>query len=126
MKSIITTGAPEAIGPYSQGVSHNGFVFCSGQIGINPKTKEFAGDDIVSQTTQAIENIRAILNAEGLDLKNVVKSEVFLKDMNDYALMNETYAKMFTESPLPARYTVEVSKLPKDALVEIACTAVSQ
>lgn len=119
MKNIVLTErGPKPIGPYSQAVKSNGFVFVSGQIALDPKTAEFVGTDVATQTGRVMENLKAILEAAGTSLSHVVKTTVYLKDMNDFVAMNEVYAKYFTASP-PARSTVEVARLPKDALVEI-------
>ncbi|MGB2627083.1 MAG: RidA family protein [Candidatus Acidiferrum sp.] len=119
MKSIVLTErGPKPIGPYSQAVKSNGFVFVSGQIALDPKTAEFVGTDVSTQTERVMENLKAILEAAGTSLSHVVKTTVYLKDMNDFAAMNEVYAKYFTASP-PARSTVQAARLPKDALVEI-------
>lgn len=123
MKTIQTTKAPAAIGPYSQAVEANGFVFASGQLGINPATGEFVEGDVQAQTRQALTNARAIMNEAGLDLKNVIKTTVFLSDMANFAAMNEIYAEFFSE-PYPARSAVAVKTLPKNALVEVECIAV--
>jgi 2-iminobutanoate/2-iminopropanoate deaminase len=119
MKAIVLTDrGPKPIGPYSQAVKSAGFLFASGQVALDPRTNEFFGGDIRQQTQLVLENIKAILEAAGSNLNHVVKTTVFLKDMNDFAAMNEVYAKFFTIAP-PARSTVEVARLPKDALVEI-------
>lgn len=123
MKTIQTTKAPAAIGPYSQAVEANGFVFASGQLGINPATGEFVEGDVQAQTRQALTNARAIMNEAGLDLNNVIKTTVFLSDMANFAAMNEIYAEFFSE-PYPARSAVAVKTLPKSALVEVECIAV--
>ena len=123
MKTIQTTKAPAAIGPYSQAVEANGFVFASGQLGINPATGEFVEGDVQDQTRQALTNARAIMNEAGLDLNNVIKTTVFLSDMANFAAMNEIYAEFFSE-PYPARSAVAVKTLPKNALVEVECIAV--
>jgi putative endoribonuclease L-PSP len=123
MKTIQTTKAPAAIGPYSQAVEANGFVFASGQLGINPDTGEFVEGDVQAQTRQALTNARAIMNEAGLDLNNVIKTTVFLSDMANFAAMNEIYAEFFSE-PYPARSAVAVKTLPKNALVEVECIAV--
>ena len=120
MKTIQTTKAPAAIGPYSQAVEANGFVFASGQLGINPATGEFVEGDVQAQTRQALTNARAIMNEAGLDLNNVIKTTVFLSDMANFAAMNEIYAEFFSE-PYPARSAVAVKTLPKNALVEVEC-----
>ena len=124
MKSIQTENAPAAIGPYSQAIdSGAGLVFVSGQIPIDPSTGTFVPGGIREQTRQSLTNAQAILAAAGLGLGNVVKTTVFLADMNDFAAMNEVYAQFFT-SPYPARSAVAVKTLPKGALVEIECIAV--
>ena len=123
MKTIQTTKAPAAIGPHSQAVEANGFVFASGQLGINPATGEFVEGDVQAQTRQALTNARAIMNEAGLDLNNVIKTTVFLSDMANFAAMNEIYAEFFSE-PYPARSAVAVKTLPKNALVEVECIAV--
>ncbi len=123
MKEIISTeNAPRAIGPYSQAVKIGNMVYCSGQIPIDPKTGEFVSDDIAEQTVQVIKNLRAVLEAAGTDLDNVVKTTVFLADMNDFDVMNEVYKYHFTEKP--ARATVQAARLPRDARVEIEVIAV--
>lgn len=125
MKNLIsTTQAPAAIGPYSQGVEAQGtLVFVSGQLPIDPNSGVFAGDDIVSQCHQSIRNIRAVLEKAGTSLEHVVKTTVFIKNMNDFAALNEVYAEYFTNG-LPARSAVEVACLPKGAMVEIEAIAV--
>ena len=123
MKPISTNKAPAAIGPYSQGVdSGTGLVFLSGQLPIDPSTGAFPEGGIKEQTRQSILNAKAILEAAGLGLQNVVKTTVFLADMADFAAMNEVYAHFFTQ-PFPARSAVAVKTLPKCALVEIECIA---
>lgn len=122
MKVINTKNAPAAIGPYSQAIEVNGFVYTSGQLPINPETGEFAGSDIKSQTEQSLKNVKAILDEAGLTMQNVVKTTVFLADMADFAAMNEVYSSYFSE-PYPARSAVAVKTLPKAALVEIECVA---
>jgi 2-iminobutanoate/2-iminopropanoate deaminase len=121
---ILTDRGPKPIGPYSQAVRANGFLFLSGQVALDPKTSELTGADIRLQTERVLENVKGILEAAGVNLHHVVKTTVFLKDMNDFAAMNEVYAKHFTSAP-PARSTVQVSRLPKDALVEIEVIAVA-
>ncbi|MEG2144438.1 MAG: RidA family protein [Oscillospiraceae bacterium] len=123
MKKVIATkNAPGALGPYSQAISMGNFLFASGQLGLVPETGEFAGADVVSQTIQALKNLGAILKEAGMDYSSVVKTTVFLKDMNDFAAMNAEYAKFFT-SECPARCAFEVAKLPKNGLVEIDAIA---
>lgn len=114
---ISTENAPGAIGPYSQAVEADGFIFTSGQLGINAQTGEF-GDTVEEQARLSLENVKAILEAAGASLDQVVKTTVFLKDMNDFARVNEVYSSFFNQ-PYPARSAVEVARLPKDALVEI-------
>jgi 2-iminobutanoate/2-iminopropanoate deaminase len=123
MKSIVLTDrGPKPIGPYSQAIKANGFVFVSGQIALDPKTGEFVGTDVSQQTERVLENLKAILEASGVHLNQAVKTTVYLKDMNDFAAMNEVYARYFTLSP-PARSTVQAARLPKDALVEMDVVA---
>jgi 2-iminobutanoate/2-iminopropanoate deaminase len=119
---VLTDRGPKPIGPYSQAIRTNGFLFVSGQVALDPKTGEMAGGEIRQQTERVFENIKGILEAAGSNLHHVVKTTVFLKDMNDFSTMNEVYAKYFTLAP-PARSTVEVARLPKDALVEIEVIA---
>ncbi len=124
MKEIIhSTLAPKAIGPYSQAIATNDLVFVSGQLGIDATTGEFKGTDIHSQTTQSMENIKAILKEAGLGMDSVVKTTILLKSLDDFAVVNEIYGSYFTE-PYPARATFQVAKLPKDALVEIEAIAI--
>src|SRR5262249_42887750 len=115
---VITDRGPKPIGPYSQAIKANGFIFVSGQVALDPKTGEMAGGDIAQQTERALENLKAIVEASGTQLNHVVKTTVYLKNMDDFAAMNEVYARYFTLSP-PARSTVQAARLPKDALVEI-------
>ena len=122
-KIISTNEAPGAIGPYSQGVAASGTaVFVSGQIPLDPATGSIAGDTIESQTRQSLNNVKAVLKAAGAELKDVVKTTVFLLDMNDFAAMNAIYAEFFTEN-CPARAAVQVVRLPKDVKVEIEAIA---
>jgi 2-iminobutanoate/2-iminopropanoate deaminase len=119
MRKIISTkDAPQAIGPYSQAIKSNGFIFTSGQIAIDPSTQQVVAGDIGAQTERVLKNLSEILEAAGSGLGKVVRSTVFLKNMTDFAAMNEVYGKYFSSAP-PARTTVEVARLPKDALVEI-------
>lgn len=122
MKTINTSAAPAAIGPYSQAVEANGFVYTSGQLPIDPATGQFPEGGVKEQTRQSLLNARAILREAGLEMKNVVKTLVFLASMDDFAAMNEVYATFFSE-PYPARSAVAVKTLPKGALVEIECIA---
>jgi 2-iminobutanoate/2-iminopropanoate deaminase len=121
MKVVQTDAAPAAIGPYSQGFVSGNFVFTSGQIPLDPKTGEIAGDDIAGQTEQAIANLGAVLEAAGSSLNKVIKTICFLADMNDFARFNEVYAKHFPGKP--ARSTIAVRQLPRSALVEIEAIA---
>lgn len=124
MKEIVSTeNAPGAIGPYSQAVKTGNIVFCSGQIPIDPATGEFVSNDVAEQTEQVLKNLSAVLEAAGTGLNNVVKTTVFLADMNDFTAMNEVYAKYFSDNK-PARATVQAARLPRDARVEIECIAV--
>ncbi len=122
MKAISTNNAPAAIGPYSQAIEVNGFVFASGQLPIDPETGKFPEGGIKEQTTQSIKNAQKILEAAGTDLKHVVKTTVYLANMSDFAAMNEVYSQFFTE-PFPARSAVAVKDLPKGALVEVEVLA---
>ncbi len=124
MKEVIhSTLAPKAIGPYSQAIATNDLVFISGQLGIDTSTGEFKGADIHSQTTQSMENIKAILKEAGLGMDSVVKTTILLKSLDDFSVVNEIYGSYFKE-PYPARATFQVAKLPKDALVEIEAIAI--
>jgi len=122
IKIISTKNAPAVVGPYSQALEVNGFVFCSGQIGIDPKTGNLV-DGIENQIKQILDNLKAVLATAGLDLNHVVKTTVFIKNMADYTLFNQIYGEYFKENK-PARATVEVSRLPKDCLIEIDAIAV--
>ena len=121
-KGIQTEKAPAAIGPYSQAVQAGDFVYVSGQLPIDPATGAFAGEGIAEQTEQSLKNIQAVLEAAGLSMADVVKTTVFMQDMNDFAAMNAVYARYFT-TDCPARAAVEVARLPKDAKVEIEAVA---
>ena len=121
-ETIFTKNAPAPIGPYSQGVRAGNTWYFSGQIALNPKTGHMADTDIVVQTKQVMENIHALLTEAGLGFEHIVKTTIFLKDMNDFPKLNEVYGSYF-KSDFPARETVEVSRLPKDAMVEISVTA---
>jgi 2-iminobutanoate/2-iminopropanoate deaminase len=125
MKEIIATGdAPQAIGPYSQAVRAGRMVFASGQIPLDPATKEFVPGGIAEQTEQVLKNLKAVFAAAGVEMDQIVKTTVFLADMNDFTAMNEVYGKYFPENP-PARATVQAARLPKDAKVEIEAIAVT-
>jgi 2-iminobutanoate/2-iminopropanoate deaminase len=125
MKEIISTPkAPQAIGPYSQAIKANGFVFTSGQIALDPATGQLIAGDIAAQTERVLQNIGGILLRSGTSFDHVVKTTVFLKNMADFAAMNEVYARHFDQNP-PARSTVEVARLPKDVLVEIDVIALA-
>lgn len=124
MKNIIaTTAAPAAIGPYSQGIDAGSIVITSGQLPVDPATGAFAEGGIAGQTRQSLLNVQAVLAEAGLTMDHVIKTTVFLKDMNDFAEMNQTYAAFFEKDP-PARSAVEAARLPKDAAVEIEAIAV--
>ena len=123
MKQIHTDNAPKALGPYSQAIEAGGMVFASGQVPIDPATDEFVEGGIKEQTRQSLTNARNILREAGTDLTHVVKTTVFLSDMDNFAAMNEVYAEFF-QQPYPARSAVAVKTLPKGALVEIECIAV--
>ena len=126
MREIIATEhAPKAIGPYSQAIRWNGLVFCSGQIPLDPATMQIVEGGIAQQTERVFENLKAVLEASGSSLANVVKTTVFLKDMGEFAAMNEVYARYFGEKP-PARSTVEAARLPRDVRVEIECIATAE
>lgn len=123
MKNIVeTSNAPRPVGPYSQAVICGKLLFASGQIALHPETNEIVEDNIQKQTKQVLENIGAVLKAAGSNFQNILKTTVFLKDMNDFGAMNEIYQSYFSTNS-PARSTVEVSRLPKDVLVEIECVA---
>ncbi len=125
MRAVIATDqGPKAIGPYSQAIKANGLVFLSGQIPLDPATQQLIAGDVAAQTERVLQNITGILTAAGSSLAQVVKTTVFLKSMNDFAAMNEVYARHFTAEP-PARSTVEVARLPKDVLVEIDVIALA-
>jgi len=123
MKKIISTErAPKALGPYSQAVVSNGWAFLSGQIPLDPATNQIIEGGIAAQTERVIENLKSVLEAAGSSLERVVKTTVYLKDMGEFATMNEVYGRYFGSNP-PARATVEVARLPKDVRVEIECIA---
>jgi len=123
MKTVIaSTEAPAAVGPYSQAIATGNLIFCAGQIPLDPATGNLVEGDVGAQTRRVIENIKAVLAAAGATLDDVVKSTVFLQDMNDFAAMNAIYAEHF-QAPFPARSTIQVARLPKDARVEIEVIA---
>jgi putative endoribonuclease L-PSP len=125
MKKVISTkDAPQAIGPYSQAIEANGFLFISGQLGVTP-SGEFAGADVKSQAQRSLQNLQAILSEAGLGFENAVKTTIFLADIADFAAVNEIYAKFFSE-PYPARSTIAVKTLPKGGLVEIELIAATK
>lgn len=125
LTAIHTDSAPKAIGPYSQAITLDNLVFCSGQIPIDPATGNLIEGDVSAQTQRVLQNLSAVLEAAGSDLQHVVKTTVFLQSMNDFAAMNAVYATWFTTTP-PARSTIEVARLPKGALVEIEAIAVKR
>jgi len=126
MREVISThDGPKAIGPYSQAIKANGFVFVSGQVAIDPVTNTLVSGDVAFQTDRVLKNVSGILQAAGTSLDKVVRSTVFLKNMNDFTAMNEVYGKFFPAAP-PARSTVEVARLPKDVLVEIDVIALAE
>ena len=122
MEMIATDKAPAALGPYSQAIRANGMIYCSGQIPINPASGTVEAKTIEEQTTQSITNLKNVLEKVGSSLAKVVKTTVFIKDMNDFAALNKVYADLFGDTR-PARSCVEVARLPKDVLVEIECIA---
>ena len=123
-ETISTKHAPQAIGPYSQAIRANGFIFVSGQVAIDPATQQVIAGDVAVQTDRVIRNLSQILESAGSNLDKVVRSTVFLKNMDDFPAMNTVYAKFFNAAP-PSRSTVEVSRLPKDVLVEIDVIALA-
>ena len=123
MKSVVSSSsAPQAVGPYSQAIIANGFVFCSGQIPLDPVTQELISGGVQEQTDRVMQNLQAVLEAADSSLEKVVKATVFVKDLNDFSAVNEVYASYFVDQP-PARECVEVARLPKDVLVEISVIA---
>jgi 2-iminobutanoate/2-iminopropanoate deaminase len=121
--TVLTDRGPKPIGPYSQAIRANGFLYVSGQVALDPKTGEMLSGDIAQQTERTLENVKGIVEAAGSKLSHVIKTTVFLRDMNEFAAMNEVYALYFPSAP-PARSTVQVARLPKDALVEIEVIAI--
>jgi 2-iminobutanoate/2-iminopropanoate deaminase len=121
-KVILTQNAPQPIGPYSQAVAFGNLLFCSGQIPLDPVSGQIVGSDVQTQAKRVLESMKAVVEAGGSQLDQVIKTTIFLKDMNDFPKVNEVYSQFFTQNP-PARSTVEVARLPKDVLVEIECIA---
>lgn len=119
---ILTSGAPQPIGPYSQAVQVGSFLFCSGQVALDPVTGQMVGPDVASQARRVMENIRAVLEQASYKFDHVVKTTIFLRNLGDFSVVNDLYGSYFSGQP-PARSTVEVSKLPKDALIEIEVVA---
>lgn len=124
LKKVATSEAPAAIGPYSQAIRCGQFVYTSGQIALDPTTGELVGEDVQAQTHRALQNLQAVLNSAGTSLASVIKTTVFLTRMSDFQAMNAVYASYFS-SPAPARSTVAVAELPRQALVEIECIALA-
>jgi 2-iminobutanoate/2-iminopropanoate deaminase len=124
-KSVTTPGAPAAIGPYSQANVAGGFVHCSGQVALDPETGELVPGGVAEQTTRVMQNLARVLVAAGSDLSRAVKCTIYLADMNDFQTVNEVYGRSFQGIEPPARATVQVARLPKDARVEIDCTALT-
>jgi 2-iminobutanoate/2-iminopropanoate deaminase len=125
MKEVIVTElGPRAIGPYSQAIRANGLMFVSGQIPLDPRTQELLSGDITAQTERVLENLKGILEAGGSSLQKIVRTTVFLADMNDFAVMNQVYGRYFA-TPFPARSTVQVARLPRDVRVEIDAIALA-
>ncbi|HUE52475.1 MAG TPA: RidA family protein [Terriglobales bacterium] len=125
MREVISTkDGPQAIGPYSQAIKANGFVFVSGQVAIDPATQQVVSGDVAAQTERVMKNLSGILKAAGSGLEKIVRSTVFLKNIGDFGAMNEVYGRYFSSAP-PARSTVEVARLPKDVLVEIDVIALA-
>lgn len=122
-KAVLTQNAPQPIGPYSQAMRVGEWLFCSGQIALDPKTGQLAAQDVEGQTRQVMENLKAVVNEAGACMNCVVKTTIFLKSMNDFPKVNEIYGRYFEQVP-PARSTVEVSRLPKDVLVEVEAIVV--
>jgi 2-iminobutanoate/2-iminopropanoate deaminase len=123
IRSVETKHAPKAIGPYSQAVAAGAYLFISGQLPVDPKVGKILAETIEGQTKQVLDNLEAILSVEGLSIEHVVKTDVFLKDMQDFSEMNAIYTERFKHAVKPARVTVQASKLPMDARVEISCIA---
>jgi len=122
--SIKTNLAPEPVGPYNQAIRAGNFIYCSGQIAINPSNNKInCLGDIKGETTQVLKNLKAVLNAGGASLEDVIKTTIFLTDLNNFQIVNDIYSEFFQNEPSPARACVEVSSLPKDVLIEIDCVA---
>jgi 2-iminobutanoate/2-iminopropanoate deaminase len=124
LEKVQTGGAPAAIGPYSQAITHGGLVFTAGQIPLDPASMQLVEGDVAAQTERVMQNLSAVLEAAGASLQSVIKTTVFLSDMDDFGAMNEVYGRWFGEHA-PARSTVQVARLPRDARVEIECIAVA-
>lgn len=123
LKKIETDKAPQPVGPYSQAILAGGFLYAAGQIGLNPQTNQLVEGGIEEETKQVLENLKEVLSQTNLNLSDVVRTDIFVKDIKDFTKVNEIYTSYFTNNPQPARQTVEVSNLPKGALVEISCIA---
>ncbi len=123
LQDINTNKAPKAVGPYSQAIRANRFIFCSGQIGLDPKTNILVKGGIEKETEQVLKNLSAVLESVNLKLNNVVRVDIFLTNIKDFAKVNEVYATYFKSDPKPARQTIEVSNLPKEAHIELSCIA---
>ena len=122
-QEIKTAKAPDPVGPYSQAIKAGEFIFCSGQIAIDPKTGEFEGSGIEAETTRVMKNLKAVLEASGSSLDRVIKTTIFVQDMSDFARINAVYGSYFNDTLQPARATIQVAGLPKGAAVEIECIA---
>ena len=122
-EQVQTDKAPKAVGPYSQAIVYGDLIFCSGQVGIDPQTNNLVEGGIEKETTQVLKNLAAVLEAAGTNKEKVLQTEIFIANIADYAKVNELYGQFFNVAIKPARATVEVSKLPKDALIEISCIA---
>lgn len=125
LRAVSSTHAPKAIGPYSQAIVSGKTIYASGQIGLSPETNAMAGDNIEAQTRQALDNVKAVITEAGSDMAHVVKVTLYLKDLNDYGKINDIYKDYFPDVK-PARAAIQVARLPKDALIEIECIAVSK
>lgn len=123
LKQLNSKNSPKAVGPYSQAIKAGNFVFCSGQIGLDPKTNSLVDGAIEEETKQTLNNLKEVLKAAKLSLKDVVRVDIFITDIEHFSKVNEIYGKYFIHDPKPARQTVEVSKLPKEANIEISCIA---